>query len=59
MFAFDIVFTAWLAVALAALVVPLVFLIAEWTFKPLSDWVEETEETISSQSGPITSTRLN
>ena len=48
MYAIDIVFSAWLCVAFAALAVPLVILIGEWALKPLTDWLKESEAALSS-----------
>jgi hypothetical protein len=48
MYAFDIVFNAWLIVAFGVLAVPLVILVGEWALKPLTDWLKESEAALSS-----------
>jgi hypothetical protein len=48
MYAFDIVAGAWLFAALGALAVPLLILVGEWTLKPLSDWLRDSEAALSS-----------
>lgn len=58
MFALDIVFVAWLVTACAAFLVPVVFLVGEWTIKPLTDWLAQDEDALPSHARPLSSSRF-
>jgi ABC-type phosphate transport system permease subunit len=59
MYSIDIVFGAWLFVALAALAVPLVILVGEWALKPLSDWLRESQAALSSSVEELVASSQN